>query len=254
MTLSETINFIKLNFKQTYIPISQYDYELNSFFPKLNPKYLFRGEFIYPSTKSSYHRLIETNPPYLQELNHYTIDLAIFLLKLFHPKLVSNSLEYKYARNEVGGYLQHYGFPIMNLDFTKNIDVAAFFASYKNNLLEGQICVVETEALISNNYEIIKLCNSRAKRPILQEAYSIRMYNDKPDLKEADSLNSKWFRFTLTESDKLQFENKQLLSTSDDIISEIIIKYIQDNKPKDKLLAEKLNEIKHELHAKKNWV
>lgn len=56
--LKSIINHIKNQYPQESILLREYDTALNSFIGKFNPKYLFRGVRIYPSTKSNYHGLL----------------------------------------------------------------------------------------------------------------------------------------------------------------------------------------------------
>ena len=118
MNLFETVNHIKTEFKQEYISMNEFDYAQNKFVHLPNPKFLFRGEGIYPTTKSNYHRLLARNSSVTDDLTTFVIDLSIHLMNFLHPNIDISSLTYNPVRNNIIGLIQHYGFPIMFLDFT----------------------------------------------------------------------------------------------------------------------------------------
>lgn len=253
MNLFETVNHIKTEFKQEYISMNEFDYAQNKFVHLPNPKFLFRGEGIYPTTKSNYHRLLARNSSVTDDLTTFVIDLSIHLMNFLHPNIDISSLTYNPVRNNIIGLIQHYGFPIMFLDFTENVDVAAFFASHNNVSKKGRICIIETKEIIKNNEKFIKLTNSSAKRPVLQEAFALRMFDDKPDLKNTMHFKTVWLDFDITENDINIFSNKKILSTRGDKISDLITSYIQTNPTTNSSLNTLLQEICSDLQNKKNW-
>lgn len=254
MNLTELIDYLNNEFKQEEIPLDEFDYQNNCFNKKPNPKYLYRGENdFYSATKSNYHRLLDscffTNSQ-LFLFNDYIVRLLIDLMAN-HLQLVGRDDPNHYpCINEAGGYLQHYGFPIMWLDFTSDINIAAFFASYKNQNRQGRICVTETTNLLNEN-QIFKLDKSIAKRPTLQKAFALRMFDEKPDLKRANDFVTRWYEFNLTESDLTFQKNDYLLSTKGDRICETILNYIENNKINDSKIQEYINIIKTDLIEKK---
>ena len=250
MTLTDLVTHISLKFPQINLLIDELDYMSNNFNKKSNTKYLFRGENdVYPATKSNYHRLIESSKfdkVQLEALNNYILDLSIHLNKMFFQILDRNDPRYHPVIIEVGGFLQHYGFPIMWLDFTSDINIAAFFASYKNVTKKGRICVIETSNVTKDN-QLFKLNKSFARRPSIQKAFALRMYNDNQDLKDSIGFKTNWFDFELTESDMDFQKNESILSTENDNISSSIITYLEANRLSDKDVQEYLDNIKSDL-------
>lgn len=244
MTLKETVKQIKEMYNQEFILLNEFDYLNGIHVAKQNPKYLFRGEQIYDTTKSNYHRLINNPSINLEEIQKYVLDLSIYLVLHIKPDIDPSKPDYCPTINEITGYLQHYGFPIMYLDFTQNIDIAAFFSSYNNQIGKGRICVVRTSDLIKNEERILKLTYSLAKRPILQEAFALKMYNDKPDLKNQNHFNTMWFDFEVTTDDILSYSNRHLLSTQNDFICDLILTYINDNKSDNKIIQDIFNDLR----------
>ncbi len=79
------------------------------------------------------------------------------------------------------------------------------------------------------------------------------MFDDKPDLQNQAHFNSKKIEFEVTKTDIRHFENKALLSTSSDQISDLIIDFINQYKTKDASLMNKLLLIRKDLIGKKKW-
>jgi len=250
MNLTDLVKHINSKFPQIDLLMDEFDYMSNDFKKKLNPKYLFRGENdLYSTTKSNYHRLIESSKfdnIQLETLNNYIQNLSIHLIKKYFQLVDRNDPKYRPIILEVGGFLQHYGFPIMWLDFTSDINIAAFFASYKNVSRKGRIYVIELNDFLVNN-QFFKLDKSFAKRPYIQKAFALRMYDDKQDLKDSNNFNTNWFDFKLIESDLDFQKNKSILSTENDGISNSIITYIDKNRLFDKKVQEYIDNIKSEL-------
>ena len=252
-TLNQLVKYIKEKYPQKLILIPESNYNTD-FKERLNPKYLFRGEKVYPTTTSSFIRL-KLNKKDENKLAQYILDLGIALIKRYF-KIVNKSdakyWPYIYLTQDI---LQHYGFPLRRLDFTEDIEIAAFFASH-NNTKGGRIWIIETKKLIKNKEEVFKqINNTYAKRPSLQKAYAIRMYDDKPDLQNQSDFDTMKFDFKYNEKDAIEFTNKYnyLLSTKNDEISDYLINYINNNKITNEIVMRKLEEIKNELLSKKNW-
>lgn len=242
MTLHETIQYIENKHTQEFIPIDEFDNTKNGFIEKLNPKFLYRGEKIYNDTKSNYHRNEIT-----QDETNFILDLSKALYIENFGEVNPTSIEYQSQIDNIGAILQHYGFSIMWLDFTESIEIAAFFASYKNNSGKGRIWVSETNKLIENDIKIYKLNSPIARRPIRQKAYALRMFDDYSDFQNNQFYNSFSYNFELTDDDKLIYNNRYLLDTSDDPISDFIIEYIDANPTSNTLLMKKLETIKENL-------
>ncbi len=253
MNLKEVVTYIKARYIQEEVLLRQFDYHQDQFYLKPNPKYLFRGEQKYPSTKSSYHRLIDNEPKLVSELTNFSLSLSTYLLQYLYPNISRSNSNYWPTINELGTYLQHYGFPVMFLDFTQNINIAAFFASHNNDSQSGRICILETSTLLDSNEYILKLSNSNAQRPKQQEAFSLRMFDDKPDLKNSDHFKTVWIDFDLAQTDVIEFSNPKLLSTKGDKISDLIISYLNNHKPTSKSLMLRLESLRNDLLVKKNW-
>lgn len=253
MNLLETVNHIKTEFKQEFIPMNEFDYAQNKFVHLPNPKFLFRGEGIYPTTKSNYHRLLDKNIEYIGELQNYMLDLSINLIQTLYPEINRDNPNYFPLINEISGFLQHYGFPLIYLDFTQNVDISAFFASHNNTDKKGRICVIETNDILIDGGKFIKLTNSYAKRPVLQEAFALKMFDDRPDFKNTTHFKTVWLEFDITENDINIFSNKKLLSTRGDKISDLVMSYIKTNSSDNSLLNTLLQEIYSDLEDKKNW-
>lgn len=241
MNLKEVVEYINKNYQQIDVLLREKDYVQNDFFEKPNPKYLFRGEKIYPTTKSNYHRNPITNAE-----QKYILNISCDLYQELNGRIDQTSTEYIPNINQIGAILQHYGFSIMWLDFTEDVRIAAFFASYKNETGKGRIWIIETKSIIENEM-IFKLESNVAKRPSIQKAYALRMFDDKPDFQNPEHFNSIKIDFDLTKEDIKHFENKVLLSTSSDQISDFIIHYIENNTVDDRNLMNILLKIKNEL-------
>lgn len=250
MNLKEAIVYINKKYQQRDILIREMDYAQNNFIEKPNPKYLFRGEKIYPTTKSFYHRL-PLNDKERMALCEYIISLSSCLMEKYFGLVPESDIRYWPNINHVGDFLQHYGFPIMRLDFTVDVEIAAFFASYRNNKGKGRIWVIETKSIIENEMVFKQLKSKFTKRPVVQKAYALRMYDDKPDFQNLEHFNAVKIDFDITAEDIIHFENKNLLSTSSDPISDFIIDYIENNTVEDRSLMEILTKIKNELKDNK---
>jgi len=246
MNLEQTVKNIRSIHKQAFIPLNEFDYIKNAFVEKLNPKYLFRGEKIYPTTKSNYHR----NPIKCAE-QEYILNISDALYKEFIGEIDKESPEYNPNIIQIGAILQHYGFSIMWLDFTESIEVAAFFASYKNNSGKGRIWVTETKELIEQNHHIYKLEFQRAVRPERQKAYALRMYDDCPDFQNNQFFNSVRYDFDLTDDDLIKFDNQILLNTLEDTISDFIIQHIESHRIENERIMERLVSIQDALKSKR---
>lgn len=90
----------------------------------------------------------------------------------------------------------------MRLDSREDVDVAAFFACYKNNTEKGRIWIVKTKTLIIRNEAVFKsLDNKFANRASIQKAFALRMLNDKPNLQNPAHFENTHLDFDLTRDD-----------------------------------------------------
>ncbi len=248
-SLQLAVEQIKKDFPQKPVLLREYNYNSKVFDEKPNPKYLFRGEEIYQTTRSNYHRLTISDIED-QKLREYIFKLSFSLMPIIKKDFNLDTLDindpnYKRLTNQVGAFLQHYGFPIVWLDFTEDIEIAAFFTSYKNNTGKGRIWIVETQNLIKTGEKIIKLDGTVAKRPTLQKAYALMMPNAKPDFQNPKHFKAEKIEFNISADDVKYFDKKHLLYTDSDEISDFIINYIEQNEDND--LKELLFKIKNGL-------
>ena len=226
MNLIEAVSYINLKYKQELIPLKEMNYSINRFILKQNPKFLYRGEKIYPTTRSNYHRLkISGND--LIALQSFILDISVEIVDKY--------------------------FGIMWLDLTESPEVAAFFASFNNGSGKGRIWIAQTQKLIENGERIFKLDGTFARRPALQKAYALEMSDIKPDLQNRLHFPIEQINFEVTAEDRLYFENQSLLSTKDDDVSDFIIDFIIRYKSLNEDLNSRLIAIKNDLIQKKSW-
>lgn len=245
-TLRFKFDEINKNYSQEIVNLREYDYHNKTFILKPNPKFLFRGEMIFLNTKSRFHRLAFSSSE-KEMLKNYVLDLSAEIFHRFFGSIIIGSEKYKSKLIQIGAFLQHYGFPLMWLDFTDKMEVAAFFATYQNDMGMGRIWIVKTSSLIDNNEMIFKLDGSFARRPTLQNAYALRMFDDKPDFQNSNHFKSVYYDFIASKEDIDFFEDKSLLNTEFDKISDFIIDYCNSRIIKNKNLKEYLMNIKSDL-------
>ena len=248
LSLTKTLELISKDFKQTNILLNEYNYYSNVFTNKSNPKFLYRGENdFYPQTLSNYQRLKGLNKIEYDILHKYMFDLSEFLAKKYFSIYDQNDPRYNPTIIELGAFLQHYGFPLHWLDLTKNIFVAAFFAIYQNTSGRGRIGIIETKNLINLNIPIYKLNGSIARRPSIQEAFAIKVFDDIPDFKNTSHYNVKWIDLLINKDDVQKFSNSKILSTIGDQISYTVVNYIIANPMKSVKVKNIVNKIKDDL-------
>lgn len=166
-SLTDIVSDINNEYVQERVLLDEFDYIKNDFVSKPNPKYLFRGENdFYPETKSNYDRVRGFAQSDYESLYSYLLDLSVYLARNYFNIYDPSDPRYKPTIIELGGFLQHYGFPLHWLDLTQNLNVAAFFAVYKNQSTRGRIGIIETSSLTENGIQILKLTNSMARRPV----------------------------------------------------------------------------------------
>lgn len=244
MSLKEIIELIQKKFPQEEISIRERNYLQNSWVPNPNPKYLYRGENnCYPQTKSFLQRLQENDAKFFDEkqwaeIQELILDLSVHLTERFHKFVPRSNPSYEANIVSIGGYLQHYGFPLYRIDFTSDLFVAAYFAASNNRVGNvGQIGIIESSVWIKQSHNRIeKLVNSFAARPRAQQAYSLQVYEG-DDLKKNSIVT--WLNFEFTEGDQLFSSRIPYLSTKGDAVAKEIfaflcsrIEFIQDEKVK----------------------
>ena len=163
------------------------------------PRYLFRGEHdLYPDTMSSLFRLSEQDGFTEDEINEVkdcigdlTVEMA---LRMHLLPYVSGTPEGRRLLNELQSWLQHYEFPVGTVDLTADLRVAAFFAARNNVARRGRIYVFEAKNLPTGN-PIIIMERSFARRARDQQAYGLRMWDDKKDLQNNSHFPCSRFEF-----------------------------------------------------------
>jgi len=248
--LTDIVSDISNLYVQNHILLNEFDYIKNEFISKPNPTYLFRGENdFYPETKSNLDRVKGFDKVDYETLYSYLLDLSEFLARKYFNIYDPTDPRYKPTIIELGGFLLHYGFPLHWLDLTQNLNIAAFFAVYKNKSARGRIGIVETSSLTENGIQIFKLTNSMARRPNIQEAYAIKIFDDVNDFKNSAHYSVNWYEFVVTQNDSLKFNTTNLLSTKGDIICNAIVSYIKINPSKNQKIQAMLNDIQYNLIA-----
>ncbi|GAB4015280.1 hypothetical protein GCM10028808_40170 [Spirosoma migulaei] len=134
---------------------------------------------------------------------------------------------------EIFGIFQHYGFSTAFIDLTDDINVAAHFSSAGGVVgSEGRIMIIPKDRL---NKELFNGTSSLAQRPFRQRAYFL-LIPEGYDLLSDDFIRDydvKFLKFHLSENDKTEFNNSDLLSTNADQVADDIrdwyATHIKDN-------------------------
>lgn len=227
MNLIDATDLINKSFKQEYVLLDQWDYKLEQFVLRKNPKFLFRGEdSLYPSMMSTYHRMAFMTNPTKTELFYYMSDLSAKLIGRFSRVVPKSDVGYKPLLNQAHAVMQHYGFPIRWLDFTENSAIAAFFASHLNTSGKGRIWVISLQQIITAGAEFYRLSDSFAIRSKIQQGWALNMEDEMPNLREIKKYTLKEVNFNVTKNDINFFGNPKLLSTLNDLVSDFIINYL----------------------------
>jgi hypothetical protein len=179
------------------------------------PKYLFRGEAKrYPTTTATMSRVAtdESLTPRARALipglsNYIETQLRDFL---------------SMSEMDSAGFAQHYGLPTSLIDLTSNTEVAGFFASEEQPGSKGFIGIFPTRNLVDSAALIDLRNHDRATRPRRQEAFVLfhRKHEDLKTVSCVSELQSLWFGFTLTETDKSKYQRRtDLVDASRDAVA-----------------------------------
>lgn len=131
------------------------------------------------------------------------------------------------------GFLQHYEAPTDLLDLTSDIQVAAYFASGGEVGAAGLLAIVPAD--LGSRVELQDLTNHpSANRPRRQRAFTFAT-NRFVDIKTSEAaaeLGIRWYRFTLQQSDRVAFRqrNDLLDAHSDEVAG--VIQLLLDSYPK----------------------
>lgn len=199
---------------------------------RATPKYLFRGEpGFYSSTTSSAERIeSELSQSETRDLHRVLTDIADCLSRsVFQPLPPIGSPEHQVVLWRTGAWLQHYGIPTRYVDFTSDLSVAAFFAANSNSGVGGRIYVVETE-LMKRVSPIHRMHQSGARRPIVQNAYGIRLW-DGENLQDEATYPIMKYEFEYTSIDSFFGNRPELMSINGDSLASFILAILCQQKP-----------------------
>jgi hypothetical protein len=249
-SLIEVVRAIRQRYPQSDVPLRTYNYLREEFEQLPGPRYLFRGEnSVYPHTKSAYHRLIDVSQV-SQEFIEDLLDLVQEILFTLTGRNIPDRdhPNYQLLLNMLGGVILHYGVPIMWLDFTSEVDIAAHFAADAVPGTVVRIYKVRTPDVLNVIY---RLDHHPALRCQRQRAYAVRMGDQNADFQDRNHYRYDVMSATLTEEDKRMFCNPGLLSTVDDEGAQIVIDAINRSTPKSPLARSLFQRIRGELERRK---
>ncbi len=229
-TLIEAIKYISENYRQEFSN-SQAIETSTLFMGGPIPKFLYRGEAqLWEKTQSTVTRQqLKDNTDFI-EINYWitgrhhltgTVQNIYSLYNFLRERLYNISVAEEHFGSPdldkaIAGLLQHYGFDTSLIDFTSEIGVAAFFATFNSKIGNvGQIFVLPTTDI--ENY-VFDLSLDKASRPkkqkafalVLPQGYDLKMEN-LVSFRKAFSV-----KFQLTAEDKERFYRNDLLSVDDD--------------------------------------
>jgi hypothetical protein len=236
-SLIEAVDYINKNYRQGFSD-NQTNNVSTLFVGGPMPKFLYRGEAkLWEKTQSNASRNRLTDDPDFSEINYWitgrhlkigVVQNNYSLYNFLRESLYGISVVDEYFSNPnldkaIAGLLQHYGFDTCLIDFTSEIDVAAFFASFNSATgNEGQIFVLPT---INIEDYVFDLSLDKASRPKKQKAFALVLPQDY-DLKTENSLSFKKgfsIKFRLTTNDKERFYRDDLLSIAgDNVVIDIV--------------------------------
>jgi len=235
-TLDELIQYLKTKHPQEMVDLNVTNFATNSVERKPQPKYLFRGErtIDWKTSPTTFSRNL-LGKPILEHVNYLLTGQSIHIPltyqchSLFHflrEDLFNIGIcnEEPYSAQidvELAGIFQHYGFDTCLLDLTGDINIAASFASTGSPGDVGQIMMLESKKIEDKYFELTAQPGNRAIR---QNAYGLlgtpNLDVKSPDF--SDEFEPKWFKFILTQNDKLKYTNNEMLSvTGDRVVSSI---------------------------------
>lgn len=205
------------------MPLKHVDYREAVPIFRTGPRYLFRGERDwYPDTYSSKDRLSRIRGFSEEEVFDF-VDCASTIvsylaLRIFHRIPPQSTPEYQELINELRSWVQHYEVPVMSIDVSSDIEVAAFFASYGNTSGRGRLFVGETSRLIPGG-NLLRMDEGYCPRARRQKAYAVRMWDDRPNLQAEGDYPLKKYDFVLADSDRKFADRMDLLSTKGDVLA-----------------------------------
>jgi hypothetical protein len=261
MNLTELIEQINNNYKQSEIRTKIFDFECNQEIEALQPIYFYRGECnSYPDTVTTLVRLLRKDKlksNELQEYIHVHYNLYLFLREaIFGVSCIETSDHGKPCIELfISGILQHYGFDTSFIDVTSNLKIAANFASMNNIGSKGKILVIESKFINDDkvNY-YFDLTRCPGSRPKTQSSFVIWDQFKNLNLKDENFLlkhNGIWLDFELTKEDKEAFCDTSIRSVKNDEVSNQLnewmnyssfVKQIKSSMIKD-LLNEKFSKL-----------
>ena len=230
MNLTELIEQINCNYKQSKIQTRIFDFETIREVESFEPKYFYRGERnLYPDTRTTLVRLLQEKrlkPNEFQEYIYVHHKLYLFLRESLFGISCVETKEHGKPNIElfIAGILQHYGFDTSFLDVTSDLQIAANFASMNNVGSAGRILVIESNSLnLDNTNYYFDLTKCTGLRPQRQSSYVIIDQLRNLDLKDNNFLlahSGKWFEFELTQEDKEKFFDTSILSIENDDVAQ----------------------------------
>lgn len=231
MELQKILQKIKTEYPQELISLPTYDYQLKTYTPRLGPKYLYRGENeFYSETKSYYQRLLTehffTNEEW-NEVKRVILDLCEHIILTYFELVPKSDPKFEATITAISVIMQHYGLPILSIDFTSDLEIAACFCRLGNKNRRGRIAVLSSVELPNLGWRINDLTQGPWKRPKNQKAYTLSvLYNT--DLKNVNTIQGmkiKWFDFILEDCYLEFYKCDSILGTEDDEIASTIKNY-----------------------------
>lgn len=241
----------------------------------LNDKYVYRGERkLYPeitptsARDSEFKKLTEEHKKEVYAVltghmygTNYQYDYfeGVAGLYYFLRETVHNIgiLESPSASNieidaDIFGIFQHYGFSTAFIDLTDDIRVAAHFASAGGSIgSEGRIMIVSKERL---NDALFNNTSSSAQRPFRQHAYFL-LLPEGYDLLSDDFIKDydvKYLKFHLSENDKMEFVNSDLLDVKNDKVASDIIEWYDAHVKDNSKISQPVKDYIHQIL--KGWL
>jgi hypothetical protein len=175
------------------------------------PKFLFRGEpKCYQTTESSQVRL-RSNSELTESDRREILKIVDFLARFLQDQFDSQSKTFGTPRSLAAHFMQHYGLPTPFIDFTANINTAAFFAADGEASEMGTVAVIRSAKAVQVGALYNLDMHPWAERARRQSAYAfapLKFQNLKSD-QAIKELGIIWFQFIRRETDREAFLLKQ---------------------------------------------
>ena len=248
MTLTELVDSLVCSYSQEEVMLKHVEYGPDLPVFKKAPKYLFRGERdFYPETLSSKDRLVSlTTEQMVEFLDCASTFVAELAIDVIRPLPQIGSPDRKSMLNEVHSWVQHYGVPVMSVDLTADLHVAAFFASSENTSGRGRIGIVETRKLI-DGHQLLQMDRGFCPRARNQRGYALRMWDEQPDLKDTTVYPVKWYEFEMRPSDHVFAERADLMAPTDDWLLDHVLVHLRRIRATDRGVQELFDSIRLKL-------